>query len=94
MRILPYIMGKLSEVRLPKMWSNRADGKRGRVMTKKMPLISQADILNLIAEYAEKYPTNSCDKYTRSVGRLLREMIIDILQNVSVTAYIEQTQGE
>ena len=33
MRILPYIVGKLSEVRLPKMRSNRADGKRGRVMT-------------------------------------------------------------
>lgn len=32
MRILPYIVGKLSEVRLSKMRSNRADGKRGRVM--------------------------------------------------------------
>ena len=63
-------------------------------MTKKMPLISQSDALNLIANYAEKYPVNSCDKYTRSVGILLREMMIGILQNVSVTAYIEQTQGE
>ena len=34
MRILPYIVGKLSEVRLPKMRSNRADRKRGRVMDK------------------------------------------------------------
>ena len=32
MRILPYIVGKLSEVRLSKMRSNRADRKRGRVM--------------------------------------------------------------
>ena len=63
-------------------------------MTKKMPLISQADTLNLIANYAEKYPVNSCDTYTRSVGVLLRNIMIDILQNVSVTAYIEQTQGE
>ena len=31
-RILSYIVGKLSEVRLSKMRSNRADGKRGRVM--------------------------------------------------------------
>lgn len=65
-----------------------------QTMSKKIPLISQANTLNLIANYAEKYPTNSCDKYTRSVGALLREMMIDILQNVSITAYIEQTQGE
>ena len=63
-------------------------------MTKKMPLISQADTLNLIANYAEKYPVNSCDTYTRSVGMLLRDMMIDILQNVSVTAYIEQSGKE
>ena len=63
-------------------------------MPKKIALISQADALNLIAGYAEKYPVNSCDTYTRSVGRLLRAMLIDILQNVSVTAYIEQSGKE
>ena len=64
------------------------------VVYKKIALISQTDALNHIANYAEKYPVNSCDKYTRSVGILLREMMIDILQNVSVTAYIVQSGKE
>ena len=31
-RILPYIGAEVSDLQMPKMWSNGADGKRGRVM--------------------------------------------------------------
>ena len=54
MRILPYIVGKLSEVRLSKMRSNRADGKE-RVMTE----------IKLTKRYPQSRAEDIVDAYMR-----------------------------
>ena len=61
---------------------------------KRMALITQTDALTLVAEYAEKFPINAGDTYTRSVGTILRELMIDILNNVPVTAWIDKAERE
>lgn len=55
-------------------------------MSEQVNLISQSDVLDLIANYAEKYPINSCDTYTRSIGNLLSSMAIDMIKNVPIKA--------
>lgn len=58
--------------------------------TNRIPLISQTDVFNKLREYTEKYPTSSRDKHTSDAGRLLREVMFSILQNIPIRAYIEE----
>jgi hypothetical protein len=51
-------------------------------------LILQRDIMNLLSDYADKYPLASCDKTTRRIGALLRQIMLDVLMEVPITASI------
>lgn len=51
-------------------------------------LILQRDIMNLLNDYADKYPLASCDKTTRQIGALLRQIMLDVLMEVPITASI------
>lgn len=62
-------------------------------MSERISLVSQMDMLELIAKYAQRYPTNSCDIYTRSTGNLLSKIFIDLIQNVPIRATLE-VKGE
>lgn len=42
MRILPYIGAEVSDLQMPKMWSNGADGKRERVMIERLIRLEDA----------------------------------------------------
>lgn len=52
-------------------------------------LILQRDIMNLLNDYADKYPLASCDKTTRQIGALLRQIMLDVLTEVPITARIQ-----
>ena len=51
-------------------------------------LILQRDVMNLLNDYADKYPLASCDKTTRQIGSLLRQIMLDVLMEVPITASI------
>ena len=51
-------------------------------------LILQRDIMNLLNDYADKYPLASCDKTTKQIGALLRQIMLDVLMEVPITATI------
>lgn len=53
-RILPYIGAEVSDLQMPKMWSNGADGKRGRVMREcKEYEITIEKLLNVVHSYTD-----------------------------------------